>query len=259
MNRLDALFKNKKGSILSVYFTAGYPQLNDTGTIIKCLADYGADIIEIGMPFSDPLADGPVIQKSNDQALKNGMTLRLLFNQLKNIRKETDIPLLLMGYLNPVIQYGIEEFCIKSAEVGIDGLILPDLPIVVYQEEYKNVVEKHNLSVVFLVAPETSDERVREIDNISRGFVYLVSSSSTTGMKEGVENKQLEYFKRIRNLGLKNPLLIGFGISNNSTFKRVCEYGNGAIIGSAFIKALSDEHDLKENIRTFIGSIRNNK
>lgn len=259
MNRLNKLFTDKRNDILSVYFTAGYPQLNDTAAIIKYLAVYGADIIEIGIPFSDPMADGPVIQKSNDQALKNGMTLRLLFSQLNDVRKETDIPLLLMGYLNPVLQYGIEEFCAKSEEAGIDGLILPDLPIDVYKKEYKNIVRKHNLSAVFLVAPETSDERIREIDTISNGFIYVVSSSSTTGIKEDIENKQLKYFKRIRNFGLKNPILIGFGISNSNTFKRACEYGNGAIIGSAFINALSAGKDIKDNIRIFVGSIRNKK
>jgi tryptophan synthase alpha chain len=259
MNRLDILFKNKPGNILSVYFTAGYPQLNDTETIIKSLSDYGADIVEIGIPFSDPLADGPVIQKSNDKALRNGMSLRLLFDQLKDIRKITDIPLLLMGYLNPVIQYGVEEFCNKAAEVGINGLILPDLPIDIYRKEYKSLFEKYKLSAVFLVTPETSNERIMEIDSISSGFVYLVSSSSTTGIKEDIEKRQIEYFERIRKMELKNPILIGFGISNNSTFKRACEYGNGAIIGSAFIKAISDKKDLKKSIKIFIDSIKNTK
>lgn len=259
MNRLDTLFRNKPGNILSVYFTAGYPQLNDTETIIKSLADCGADIIEVGIPFSDPMADGPVIQKSNDKALRNGMSLKLLFDQLKDIRKITDIPLLLMGYLNPVIQYGIEDFCNKAAEVGIDGLILPDLPIDIYRKEYKSLFEKYKLSAVFLVTPETSNDRIREIDSISSGFVYLVSSSSTTGIREDIEKRQIEYFERIRKLGLKNPLLIGFGISNNSTFRRACEYGNGAIIGSAFIKAISDKHDLETSIRGFIDTIKNTK
>ncbi len=258
MNRLKKLFDNKAQNILSVYFTAGYPDLNDTGTIIRSLADNGADIIEIGMPFSDPLADGPVIQKSNDIALKNGMNLKLLFRQLADIRKETDIPLLLMGYLNPVLQYGIEEFCIMSEKTGIDGLILPDLPLYVYLEQYKELFEKHKLSIVFLVAPETSDERVREIDRISNGFIYIVSSSSTTGVKENIESRQIEYFKRIDSLDLKNPRLIGFGISNNKTFRRACEYGNGAIIGSAFIRALENpELNLEEKIRTFIYTIKN--
>lgn len=257
MNRIKKLFEKKSGNILSVYFTAGYPGLNDTKTIIKTLADNGADIIEIGMPFSDPLADGPVIQKSNDIALKNGMNIKLLFKQLENIRQETDIPLLLMGYLNPVMQYGIKEFCIMAEETGIDGLILPDLPVNIYLKEYKELFEKYNLSIVFLVAPETSDTRVREIDSISNGFIYIVSSSSTTGVKEDIESKQIEYFKRIENLSLRNPRLIGFGISNHKTFKRACEFGNGAIIGSAFIKVLEGpDIDLEEKIKNFITAIK---
>ena len=257
MNRIKKLFENKSGNILSVYFTAGYPNLNDTRTIIKALADNGADIIEVGMPFSDPLADGPVIQKSNDIALKNGMNIKLLFKQLADIRKETDIPLLLMGYLNPVIQYGIEEFCNMAEETGFDGLILPDLPVYIYLKEYKQVFEKHNLSIVFLIAPETSDERIMEIDRISNGFIYIVSSSSTTGIREDIESKQVEYFRRIENLSLKNPRLIGFGISNHKTFMRACEFGNGAIIGSAFIKALEiPATDLEEKVKNFLQAIK---
>lgn len=257
MNRIKKLFEKKSGNILSVYFTAGYPGLNDTKTIIKTLADNGTDIIEIGMPFSDPLADGPVIQKSNDIALKNGMNIKLLFKQLENIRQETDIPLLLMGYLNPVMQYGIKEFCIMAEETGIDGLILPDLPVYIYLQEYKELFEKYNLSIVFLVAPETSDTRVREIDSISNGFIYIVSSSSTTGVKEDIESKQIKYFKRIENLSLRNPRLIGFGISNHKTFKRACEFGNGAIIGSAFIKVLEGpDINLEEKIKNFITAIK---
>ncbi len=257
MNRLKRLFENKAKSILSVYFTAGYPSLHDTRTIIKALADNGADIIEIGMPFSDPLADGPVIQKSNDVALKNGMNLRQLFDQLSDIRKETDIPLLLMGYLNPVLQYGLGKLCSMCGKTGIDGLILPDLPMYIYLNEYRELFEKHGLSAVFLVAPETSDERIREIDRISTGFIYVVSSSSTTGAKEDIERKQIEYFRHIRSLGLKNPSLIGFGISSNRTFRRACEFGNGAIIGSAFIKALENkELDLEERVKAFIYKIK---
>ncbi len=257
MNRIKKLFENKAGNILSVYFTAGYPNLNDTRTIIKALADNGADIIEVGMPFSDPLADGPVIQKSNDIALKNGMNIKLLFKQLADIRKETDIPLLLMGYLNPVIQYGIKEFCNIAEETGIDGLILPDLPLYIYLKEHKQIFEKHNLSIIFLVAPETSDERVMEIDRISNGFIYIVSSSSTTGIREDIESKQVEYFRRIENLNLRNPRLIGFGISNHKTFMRACEYGNGAIIGSAFIKALENPNiDLEDKVKNFLQAIK---
>jgi tryptophan synthase alpha chain len=257
MNRIKKLFSNKPGNILSVYFTAGYPDLNDTRGIIKALAEYGADIIEVGMPFSDPLADGPVIQKSNDIALKNGMNIKLLFKQLTGIRKETNIPLLLMGYLNPVIQYGIEEFCDIAKETGVDGVILPDLPVYIYLKEYKQIFEKHNLSIIFLVAPETSDERVMEIDRISDGFIYIVSSSSTTGVREDIESKQIEYFRRIENLNLRNPRLIGFGISNHKTFKRACEFGNGAIIGSAFIKALENiDRDLETKVENFLQAIK---
>jgi tryptophan synthase alpha chain len=257
MNRLKRLFENKAKSVLSVYFTAGYPLLHDTSTIIKALADNGADIIEIGMPFSDPLADGPVIQKSNDVALKNGMNLRLLFDQLSDIRKETDIPLLFMGYINPVLQYGMRKFCSMCEKTGVDGLILPDLPMYIYLNEYRELFEKHGLSAVFLVAPETSEERIGEIDRISTGFIYVVSSSSTTGAKEDIERKQIEYFRRIKSLGLKNPTLIGFGISSNRTFTRACEFGNGAIIGSAFIKALENkELNLEERVKTFIYKIK---
>jgi tryptophan synthase alpha chain len=257
MNRLKRLFENKANNILSVYFTAGYPGLHDTRTIIKALADSGADMIEIGMPFSDPLADGPVIQKSNDIALKNGMNLRLLFEQLSDIRKDTNIPLLLMGYINPVLQYGIGKFCSMCERTGIDGLILPDLPMYIYLDQYRELFEKHGLSAVFLVTPETSDERVKEIDRISTGFIYVVSSSSTTGAKEDIERKQIEYFRRIESLGLKNPRLIGFGISSNRTFRRACEFGNGAIIGSAFIKALGDTSlSLDQVIKNFIASIK---
>jgi tryptophan synthase alpha chain len=258
MNRIKRLFENRTKNILSVYFTAGYPSLHDTRAIIKALAASGTDMIEIGMPFSDPLADGPVIQKSNDMALKNGMNLRLLFEQLSDIRKETDIPLLLMGYLNPVLQYGMEKFCNMCEKKGIDGLILPDLPVYIYLDQYRELFEKHELSAVFLVAPETSDERVREIDRISTGFIYVVSSSSTTGAKEDIERQQIEYFRRIESLGLNNPRLIGFGISSNRTFRRACEFGNGAIIGSAFIRALGDQKlALEEKIKTFVYNIRN--
>ncbi len=232
--------------------------MNDTAAVIKALADNGVDMVEIGMPFSDPLADGPVIQKSNDIALKNGMNLKLLFKQLADIRKETDIPLLLMGYLNPVLQYGIEEFSFMARSIGIDGVILPDLPVYIYLKEYKHLFEKNNLLIVFLVTPETSDQRIMEIDSISNGFIYIVSSSSTTGIREDIENKQIEYFRRIENLNLKNPRLIGFGISNYKTFKRACEYGNGAIIGSAFIKAMENPNkSLEEKVRSFFHTVKN--
>ena len=223
MNRINKLFQHKSSRILSVYFTAGYPGLNDTVTIIKELAGNGADLIEIGIPFSDPMADGPVIQKSNDVALKNGMNLHLLFEQLSDIRSQVDIPLIMMGYLNPVIQYGIENFCEKCRETGIDGVILPDLPLDIFVEEYQPVFEKNGLHAIFLITPQTGEKRIRMIDEISRGFIYMVSSSSTTGVREGFGKEQLDYFLRIKNMQLKNPRLVGFGISNATTFNQACE------------------------------------
>lgn len=256
MNRINQLFQRKKSDILSIYFTAGYPELEDTCKIIKTLAANGADMIEIGMPFSDPVADGPVIQKSNDKALKNGMGLRLLFEQLKDIRKLTDLPLIMMGYTNPVMQYGIESFCKKCNEIGIDGIILPDLPFEVYVEEYKYIFEKYDIHKVFLISPQTSLERVRKIDEISNGFLYLVSASSTTGAKDQFSEDQERYFKSFQDMNLKNPRLVGFGISNNKTYRQVCNYTNGAIIGSAFIKAISENNNLEKRISDFIKMIR---
>lgn len=256
MNRLNSLFSKKASDILSVYFTAGYPGIDDTRTVIKALAESGADLIEIGMPFSDPMADGPVIQQSNDKALKNGMNLRLLFRQLEGIRSEVDIPLIMMGYLNPVMQYGIKAFCEKCFELKIDGIILPDLPYEVYLKDYKEVFESHDLHKIFLISPQTSEERIRKIDEISHGFIYMVSSSSTTGIKTEIVKDQEDYFRRLQKMNLKNPRLIGFGISNHETFQRACKYANGAIIGSAFIKALAEEGDLKDNIRRFVQMIR---
>lgn len=255
MNRIDNLFKQKKNNILSIYFTAGYPQLNDTVTVIKELEKAGADMLEIGMPFSDPLADGPVIQNSSCQALKNGMSLKLLFSQLKDIRREVNIPLILMGYLNPVMQFGVESFCKKCSETGIDGIILPDLPLQEYQESYQKFFEQNNLHNIFLITPETSEERVKQIDGAGGGFIYMVSSSSTTGAKKAIENTQVAYFERIQKLNLRNPRMIGFGISSHDTFSRACNYANGAIIGSAFINALSADGKLEENINQFIKGI----
>ena len=237
-NRITSLFERKDRNILSVYFTAGYPQLNDTQTIITALEKNGADLIEIGMPFSDPVADGPVIQHSSELALINGMTITKLFSQLNEIRKSISIPLILMGYLNPVMQYGIEEFCKKCREIGIDGTIIPDLPLEIYEAEYKKVFEENSLCNIFLVTPQTPDERIRKIDELSTGFIYLVSSSSTTGVKGSVDNEQVAYFERIGKMNLHSKLLIGFGISDKASFDRASEYANGAIIGSAFIKAL---------------------
>ena len=251
-NRINQkLQENKK--LLSIYFTAGYPNLNDTVGIIKDLETSGVDMIEIGLPFSDPLADGPTIQASSTAALENGMTTELLFEQLKAIRPSVSIPLIIMGYFNPVLQYGVEAFCKKCQEIGIDGLILPDLPADVYDEDYKAIFEKYGLINVFLITPQTSDERIRYIDSISKGFIYMVSSASTTGAKSGFGHAQSDYFERINNMNLKNPQIVGFGISNNDTFTQATKYAKGAIIGSAFIKHLT--HNGIHSIDHFVNRI----
>lgn len=240
MNRIQQqLQKDKK--LLSIYFTAGYPNINDTETIIQNLEKSNVDMIEIGLPFSDPLADGPTIQASSTQALKNGMTSTLLFEQLKTIRETVTIPLIIMGYFNPILQYGVEAFCQKCKEIGIDGLIIPDLPVDIYNEHYKSIFETHGLINVFLITPQTSTERIHFIDSISNGFIYMVSSASVTGSQDGFGSTQIEYFKRISDMKLKNPQIVGFGISNNTTFLQATRHTKGAIIGSAFIKHLTDE------------------
>ena len=226
--------------LLSIYFTAGYPELSDTVKIIQDLEKNGVDMLEIGLPFSDPLADGPTIQASSTQALKNGMTSQLLFEQIKDIRQSVSIPLIIMGYFNPMLQYGVEAFCKKCQDIGIDGLIIPDLPVDVYHNEYKAIFEKYGLINVLLITPQTSDERIRYIDSVSDGFIYMVSSASTTGAKVGFGDTQTEYFKRIANMNLKNPQIVGFGISNNDTFTQATKYANGAIIGSAFVKHVTN-------------------
>jgi tryptophan synthase alpha chain len=251
-NRITALFNRKDENILSIYFTAGYPELNDTVKIISQLEKSGADLVEIGMPFSDPVADGPVIQQSSETALKNGMTVHLLFDQLKEIRKKVSIPLILMGYLNPVLQYGIEDFCEKCKEIGIDGTIIPDLPLEIYETEYKEIFEQNSLSNIFLVTPQTSDERIRKIDALSTGFIYLVSSSSTTGVKGAVNEEQLSYFERIRMMNLGSRRLIGFGIYDKSSFEKASGYANGSIIGSAFVKALEGEGEIETKVNDFM-------
>lgn len=235
MNRINQKLEEEK-KLLSIYFTAGYPNINDTVSIIQNLEKNGVDMIEIGLPFSDPLADGPTIQDSSTQALRNGMTSELLFKQLKDIRQTVSIPLIIMGYFNPMLQYGVEAFCEKCKEVGIDGLIIPDLPVDVYHDEYKSTFEKYGLINIFLITPQTSDERIRFIDSVSDGFIYMVSSASTTGAKTGFGNEQFEYFDRIANMNLKNPQIVGFGISNKETFNQATKQAKGAIIGSAFIK-----------------------
>lgn len=255
-NPILKLFEEKRENVLSVYFTAGYPQLDDTVQIIQSLDQAGVDLIEVGVPFSDPVADGPTIQGSNDVALKNGMNLKLLFSQLGEIKGRINTPLLLMGYINPVLQYGIEKFCQACEKNGISGLILPDLPIEEYVKEYKSVFEHHGLLNIFLITPQTREERIREIDEQTRGFIYMVSTASTTGARDAFEEEQYDYFKRIQAMKLRNPTLIGFGISNNKTYKLACRYSSGAIIGSAFVKHLKDGIDLKEDITEFVNSIK---
>ena len=253
MNRIEKkLSENKK--LLSIYFSAGYPQINDTIPILKELERSGVDMVEIGLPFSDPLADGPTIQASSAQALHNGMTTSLLFEQLEGIRETVSIPLILMGYFNPVLQYGVEAFCKKCNEIGIDGLILPDLPLAEYKEHYKAIFDKHGLFNIFLITPQTSEDRIREIDSASKGFIYMVSSASTTGAKQGFGKEQEDYFNRIASLSLSNPQIVGFGISNAETFTQATAHANGAIIGSAFIKMLTK--DGIKGIANFIKTIR---
>mgnify|MGYP000355488848 CR=1 FL=1 len=240
MNRINQkLLEDKK--LLSIYFTAGFPKINDTVSIIQELEKNGVDMIEIGLPFSDPLADGPTIQASSTQALHNGMTTQVLFDQLKNIRKTVSIPLVIMGYFNPMLQYGIENFCQKCAEIGIDGLIIPDLPVDVYAEQYKTTFEKYGLKNIFLITPQTSEERIRLIDEHTSGFIYMVSSASTTGAQQSFNEQKQAYFYRINGMGLRNPRLVGFGISNKATFDAAAINSSGAIIGSKFIQLLKSE------------------
>ena len=253
MNRINKVF-NKKKNLLSIYFTAGFPDINDTLKIIKELDKSQVDMIEIGLPFSDPLADGPTIQKSSEKALSNGMTTNLLFDQLKDLRKISDIPGVIMGYFNPILQYGIEKFCSNCKDVGIDGLIIPDLPADIFKKNYKIVFEKYKLNMMFLITPQTSNERINLIDDLSKGFIYMVSSYSVTGAKDSFDKYQIEYFKRIKKLNLSNPLLIGFGISNKKTFQAACQNSNGAIIGSTFIKYI-DNHGVSKT-RDFIKLIK---
>lgn len=239
MNRINTkLQENKK--LLSIYFTAGFPQLNDTVSIIEELEKSGVDMIEIGLPFSDPLADGPTIQQSSTIALENGMTTKLLFEQLKNIRKTVQIPLLIMGYFNPILQFGMEKFCQECAEIGIDGLIIPDLPLDVFEAEFKTIFECYNLKNIFLITPQTSEERILKIDSLSDSFIYMVSSSSTTGSQNSFGETQQNYFKKVAKMNLKNPQIVGFGISNRETFSQATEYQKGAIVGSSFINFIKN-------------------
>jgi tryptophan synthase alpha chain len=255
MNRLNQLFATKKDNLLSIYYTAGYPELNTTVDIAEALEKAGADFLEIGFPYSDPVADGPTIQHSSQQSLDKGMTLNVLFEQLKDLRKRVTIPILLMGYVNPIVQYGVERFCKQAAEVGVDGVIVPDLPMYEYETMYSSYFKDNNLSNIFLVTPQTSPDRIRKIDGLSNSFIYLLSSSSITGGNLDVSVGIEDYYKRVKAMQLKNPTIIGFGISDNVTFKKACEYANGAIVGSKFVKLLDEENYL-EKIPEFVKSIR---
>ena len=256
-NRITELFKTGKSRILSVYFTAGFPKLGDTVPIARELERAGADIIEIGIPFSDPVADGPTIQASNKVALDNGMTLKLLFQQLREIRSTVQAPVILMGYLNPILQYGIPNFLSDCKSAGVDGVIIPDLPLYEYEREYAYLFNEADLCNIFLISPTTSEERIRRIDSVSSGFIYAVSASSTTGAKSEFTQDQLEYFARIKSMKLVNPVLIGFGISTKKTFSQASEFAAGAIVGSAFINVLRESKDFTNDIGVFIRQLRN--
>ena len=252
MNRIqNKLSENKK--ILSIYFSAGFHNLNDTKSLIESLAENDVDMIEIGLPFSDPLADGPTIQASSTQALKNGMTTEILFEQIKDIRETVTIPLIIMGYFNPILQFGVENFLKKCKETGIDGLIIPDLPFEIYLSEYKELFESHGIAMIFLITPQTSEERIRLIDANSNSFIYMVSSSSVTGSKNSFDENQLAYFGRIAAMNLKNPQIIGFGISNKTTFQQATKHQKGAIIGSSFIQFIAN--NTISSISTFIQNL----
>lgn len=252
MNNIQTLFNNKKKDILSIYFTAGHPTMDSVVPIITELEKQGVNMIEIGFPFSDPLADGPVIQLSSLKALSNGMTLKKLITQLKDIRKQCSIPLLLMGYFNTVLQYGVEQFCKDISAIGIDGVILPDMPLEVYEEQYKSIFEEYDVNPVFLISPNTTVERIKKTESLSKGFIYAVSTASTTGAKVGFSDDNEKYFKRLQDMNLAVPLVVGFGISNKTTFNQVCKFASGGIIGSAFVKAIENSADIKGSIKEFI-------
>lgn len=256
MSRLNNLFQQKNKRILNVYCTAGYPTLQSTINVMSSLQENGADLIELGMPYSDPLADGPVIQASSSKALQNGMTISTLFNQLKDFRKDITVPVILMGYLNPLLQYGFEKFCAKAAEVGIDGIIIPDIPMYEFEQEYSAVIKKYGLDFIFLVTPETSEERIKKLDQLSSGFLYAVSSSSITGSDKDFSPVET-YLHKLQSLKLKNPVLVGFGIKDKPTFETACKYANGAIIGSAYIKALESDDNVEMATREFLNGILN--
>ena len=254
MNFIQKLFDKKNKNVLSIYFTAGFPHLNDTQKILHALQNHGADLVEVGMPYSDPLADGPVIQNSSMKALKNGMTIKKLFDQLREVKDEIKIPLILMGYLNPVLQYGFNRFCEDAKDAGISGIILPDLPISEYKNEYQKAFAENGLDFIFLITPETSEERIRKIDSLSHGFIYAVSSSSITGQNADMKAQE-NYFKRIHELKLNNKILIGFGIRDHQSFEQACQHAAGAIIGTAYINAIEHAENIDEATKTFLNSI----
>lgn len=257
MNRITSLFQKKNEKVLNVYFTAGFPKLKDTVSVLEALQEGGVDIVEIGMPYSDPVADGETIQDSNQKALENGMSVAELFEQLKDVRANgITVPIVLMGYLNPVYQYGIEAFCIKCQEIGIDGLILPDLPVDEYFREYKSIFEKYGILNIFLITPQTSEERIRFIDEVSDGFIYMVSSASVTGAVSGINTGMEAYFNRVNAMDLKNPRLIGFGIKDKETFETASKYASGAIIGSQFVRILDNAKDIKSEVIAFVKSLK---
>lgn len=256
MNRITQLFETKKNGILSVYYTAGFPRLNDTVNILKILQAKGINTVEIGIPFSDPMADGPVIQEAATQALKNGMSLKKLFEQLKDIRKEVTIPVILMGYLNPIMQFGFEEFCKQCVAVGVDGMIIPDLPFGDYMSDFKDLTQTYDLKTIMLITPETTDDRIRLIDANTEGFIYMVSSAAITGTQKSFNEQKQAYFRRINTMGLKNPRLVGFGISNKETFEAATSHAAGAIIGSKFIQLLSSEPTAEQAVDQLLEALK---
>jgi tryptophan synthase alpha chain len=256
MNRIAQLFQHHPHRNLNVYFTAGFPHLTDTRRVLKALQDSGTDLVEIGMPYSDPVADGETIQQSNQQALENGMSVKTLFDQLEGMRSEISLPVLLMGYVNPILQFGVEAFCARCAEVGVDGVILPDMPLDVFLSDYKGIFDQYGILNIFLITPQTSDSRIRQIDQNSAGFIYMVSSASVTGSQTGVSNDMEAYFERVNAMNLANPRLIGFGIKDNETFEKACRHASGAIIGSAFIRVLENSVDLDKDIAAYVESVK---
>ncbi len=254
MSRIQELFAKKQTKILNVYCTAGFPALNSTLTVMKALQDSGADLIELGMPYSDPLADGPVIQASGSKSLENGMTIHVLLKQLSGFRKDISVPVILMGYMNPVLQYGFEKFCADAAAVGVDGLILPDLPEYEFETEFGAIIKKNGLDFIFLVTPETSEDRIKKLDSLSSGFLYAVSSSATTGKDKDFSAVE-KYLQRLQAMNLKNPVLVGFGIKDKETFQSACKYANGAIIGTAYIKMLEESEDIEKGTKNFLQNI----